>query len=321
MATALLVAGWARAAPPACATGPACAALAQVHFTDWMYGFERGPDNETSGLAYRAGAMAGGKALAARAVELAPACSVCAVAQSTALLLDWAWDDATAFARRATALNASEPLAWAWLSKVLTGPQLDLDGALAAARTAERLAPSQLGYAVGTGAVLYFRREFGALRSSMLALLSRQPENVAAWDWLAMAHKGLGDYNASIGAYDAALRLAGRDRASGYPLTELLASLAHTYGVAGRTAEARAMLAQLYATARTRYVEPVRLAFVETSVGDARLAVDRLNDGLALRQWEFAFVRSEPWFDPLRGLPAYAAFERRVGLPPPPGAS
>jgi hypothetical protein len=74
----------------------------------------------------------------------------------------------------------------------------------------------------------------------------------------------------------------------------------------------------------------VRLAFVEAGLaavaqatGDAPAAASaearalaRLSEAAALRQWELAFVRTEPWFDPLRGNPGFAALVAQVGFPP-----
>ena len=150
-------------------------------------------------------------------------------------------------------------------------------------------------------------------RDKLLPVVVANPENVAAWDWLAMAFKGLGNFTEALRCYHAALSLAPSDLT--YPVTELLASIAHTYGLAGRTADGERILAQLLDTARTAYVEPVRLAFVFTALGRHDEALEQLSAAADLRQWELAFVRSEPWFQPLQGTPAFAALVGRIGFP------
>ena len=112
----------------ACATGPECAAAATALLVDWMLGYELGPNGERTGAAYRNATVPAGIALAARAVALDPGGADAAVAQSTALLLQWRWTDAATEARRAVALNSSNPGAWAWLAKVQTA-LVDLNGA------------------------------------------------------------------------------------------------------------------------------------------------------------------------------------------------
>ena len=278
----------------------------------WQYGFEHGPGNATTGAAYRAATMPRGAALAQRAVALAPRSSAAATAHSTALLLDFDWAAAAKEAQRAIALNASDTDALAWLTKIQT-MQLDMGAALRTAEQAQALDPLNGGLAVSAGSVLYMMEEYAALRDKLLPVVKREPTNVGAWDWLAMAYKGLKNYSAALDAYHTAITLAPDD--VGYPITELLASVAHTYGVAGRSADAERLLDQLLATARTAYVEPVRLAFVYTSIGQHAQALEQLSQAVALKQWELAFVRSEPWFKPLHGSAGFDAIVRRCAFP------
>jgi hypothetical protein len=142
-----------------CTTGPTCAAQANDLFFSWMLGFELGPHNETTGAAYRNSTFPLGQALASKAVEIDPACSEAAVANSTARVLDWQWKAAVVEANRAVGLNKSSPGAWAWLSKIQTA-LVDLDGALHSANVAEGLDPTDTGLMIGTGAVLYMKRDW-----------------------------------------------------------------------------------------------------------------------------------------------------------------
>ena len=58
----------------------------------------------------------------------------------------------------------------------------------------------------------------------------------------------------------------------------------------------------------------MRLAFVEAGLGNVSAALDLLDEAVELKQWELAFVRTEPWFDGLRGDPRYAALVDRIGF-------
>jgi tetratricopeptide (TPR) repeat protein len=300
------------ALPLHCATADDCANEALALLLQWQLGFEHGPSNATTGAEFRAATVPKATVLAARAVQLDPHSATAATAHSTALLLNFKWAAAAAEANRAVALNRSDPAALAWLSKIQTSQQ-QLGIALQTAEQAEALAPTDPGFVVGTGAVLYFMEDYASLRDKLLPVVRRDPSNVAAWDWLAMAYKGLGNFTEALQCYHTALELAPDDVK--YPVTELQASVAHTYGVAGRQADGEKVLAQLLETAKTAYVEPVRLAFVYTALGHHEQALQELSAATSLYQWELAFVRSEPWFKPLHGSRGFAALVERIGFP------
>ena len=59
------------------------------------------------------------------------------------------------------------------------------------AEQAQALDPLNGGLAVSAGSVLYMMEEYAALRDKLLPVVKREPTNVGAWDWLAMAYKGL----------------------------------------------------------------------------------------------------------------------------------
>lgn len=295
-----------------CATAESCASEALALLLPWQLGFEHGPGNATTGAAFRAATVPKATKLAARAAQLDPRSAAAATAHSTALLLNFEWASAAAEASRAVALNRSDPAALSWLSKIQTSQQ-QLGVALRTAEQAEALAPSDPGFAVATGAVLYFMEDYAGLRNKLLPLVRRDPTNVAAWDWLAMAYKGLGNFSRALQCYHTALELAPDDVK--YPITELQASIAHTYGVAGQQSEGGKALAQLLHTSKTAYVEPVRLAFVYTALGQHTQALVQLSAAASLFQWELAFVRSEPWFKPLRTSSGFVALVHRIGFP------
>jgi tetratricopeptide (TPR) repeat protein len=276
---------------PLCATGASCATEALSLLIEWQLGFEHGPGNTSTGTAYRAATVPRATVLAKQAVVLAPRSSVAATAHSTALLLGFEWAAAAAEAQRAVSLNATCTNALQWLSKIQTAQQ-DLGVALSTAEKALALAPDDPGLAVNAGAVLYFMEEYAALRDKLLPVVQRLPSNVAAWDWLAMAYKGLGNYTLALEAYHTALSLAPDDET--YPITELQASIAHTYGVMGRRSEAEHGLAVLLARSKVAYVEPIRLAFVYCALGQTQSALDQLSAAVELKQWELAFLRTEP---------------------------
>jgi hypothetical protein len=52
--------------------------------------------------------------------------------------------------------------------------------------------------------------------------------------------------------------------------------VAHTYGVMGRQSDAERVLTELLAKSNTAYVEPVRVAFIYTALGQTDAALTQL---------------------------------------------
>ena len=294
-----------------CDTAANCTQRASDLFYTWMMGFELGPGNETTGSAFRAATYPDGACAAARAVKLAPNSSDAAVVMTQAFLLDFQFERAMDAAHRAVRLNASSPQAWNWLSKAQTA-MLQLDAAHRSAATAVRLDPNA---EISLGGVLYMQRRWDDLRKSCLHIVARQPTNIWGWDWLGMAYVGLGENERSLAAYDVAIAIASN---ISYPITDPVSSRAHTLAVMGETAEAERALRKLYEQAHKRYIEPVRIAFVESGLGHVDAALARLHEAAELKLWEMSLVRTEPWFDPVRQQrpEGYAELIKRIGFPP-----
>ena len=96
------------------------------------------------------------------------------------------------------------------------------------------------------------------------------------------------------------------------PLFRVL--LAHVYGRAGERAKAGAMLEQITAMARERYVSPVQFAVIHAGLGDADATFAWLEKGYQARAIGIIELPSM-YFDSIRSDPRYNDLNKRIGLP------
>ena len=162
--------------------------------------------------------------------------------------------------RHAITLNASYAMAHRYLSTVLvvTGRAVE---AVAAARRALQLDP--LSPASGTTVAyrLYYAGDFaGALREFERAI-EFAPDYASAWIGKAQTHRALGQPEKAREAVIAASpRAGGRSYVTAYR--------AYSLALDGDTAGARAVLEELEALAKTRYVSPFNFALIHAGLRD-----------------------------------------------------
>ena len=83
---------------------------------------------------------------------------------------------------------------------------------------------------------------------------------------------------------------------------------------AGKTDEARSILAGLEAAIQHEYVSPVALATLYIGLGDNAHALDWAERAYDDRRGWVAYVRVNPLMDPLRGEPRFAALVERMRI-------
>src|SRR6185295_14461645 len=96
---------------------------------------------------------------------------------------------------------------------------------------------------------------------------------------------------------------------------EVEAELGYALAVAGRRAEARAVLEALSQPPSGRYVSPYAVALVHAGLGDRDQALAWLDKAYAERSDYMPYLGLEPMLDPLRSDARFDALVRRVGLP------
>lgn len=116
-----------------------------------------------------------------------------------------------------------------------------------------------------------------------------------------------GDFNGAIEAMAHADSLADRSSQATAMRGVLLAG-------AGRTDEARAVLARLQEQAAGRYIPPTSLAAVHAALGQTNSALDALETAFQCRDTRLAYMRDDRRWTSLRGHPRFAALLCRMKL-------
>jgi Flp pilus assembly protein TadD len=90
--------------------------------------------------------------------------------------------------------------------------------------------------------------------------------------------------------------------------------LAHVYGRAGRTSEARAILARLASRPNARRVAAANIAIGYIGIGENATALSWLATAYGEHSQALTYLKIDPVYDPLRGDPRFADLLQRVGL-------
>ena len=93
-----------------------------------------------------------------------------------------------------------------------------------------------------------------------------------------------------------------------------LSQLGEAYAMAGKTAQAREILAELERRSATEFVSPYHFAYVYTGLGDAEHAMDWLERAVAQRTGSAYGIKGSFLFVPLRTHPRFRTLLRQMNL-------
>ncbi len=164
-----------------------------------------------------------------------------------------------------------------------------------------------------------------ALRTDLHAAVeyARQAIAVRPDGWVGYFHLGnalrlLGDYEGALTAYTNSVRYSGSN-------SKPMAARAHLLIQLGREAEARDVLADMYAIAAKRYYPPYAIAVVHAGLGETDLAFDALVRAIECGDVHLVDLRGDVRLKTLRKDPRFEALaaslpmdEGPVREPPPP---
>jgi len=206
---------------------------------------------------------------------------------------------------RAIQLNPNYATAHHWYGRLTLVMIGQLDRATAEAKRAYELDPVSPIIHADLGGVSLAARRYDEAIQQLRATLEVDPEFYWAHRWLGMAFELKGDTQGAIAEYKRAMEL------NDDPST--LAFLAHAYASIGRQEEARQLLAQLTEKAKTRYVQPYAFALVHLGLGEKDQALDWLEKAVQGAGATFLnFIKTDAFFDPLRGDPRFEAVVQKV---------
>ena len=124
----------------------------------------------------------------------------------------------------------------------------------------------------------------------------RVPEDAGADPRLVPAYNKLGKTYLQKSMFDEAIiaMKKGVDMSAGSSLAKCY--LAYTYGVAGKTEEARAIIAELEELSREKYVSPVNLAIASAGIGDKAATIKWLKAAFDQRAWGLLKIKNGSHF-------------------------
>ncbi len=219
---------------------------------------------------------------------------------------DWDWPAAEESFRRSIELKPGYATAHHWFAWYLAGMGRD-DEAIARFAQALELDPLSLIIQTNIGTHNYFARRLDRAIEQLRKTIELDRNFVVAHQWLGRALELQGLYEEAISHLRTALALSPEDN-------ESAASLAHAYGLAGRHAEAREILAQLENRKETSYVPPYWIAVVCLGLGLHDETLHHLERAYEDRFDWLTDLGVEPMFDPLRPDPRFQDLLHRIGL-------
>jgi TolB-like protein/DNA-binding winged helix-turn-helix (wHTH) protein/Tfp pilus assembly protein PilF len=223
------------------------------------------------------------------------------------LLYDWDLAASEREFRRALELDANYTVAHHWYSHCLLVLGRT-EESLAESKRALELEPLQLVVGIHLGWHYLYMRQYDQAIEQFRKTLELDPAFPQAQRYAAWAYLQKGMHPEAIAALRAALNSIGRNAG-------IEGELGHVLAVAGRRAEALAILEGLGDLSATRYVSPYSVALVHTGLGDRDQALAWLDKAYDERSDYMPYLKLEPMLDGLRSDHRFAALVARVGLP------
>jgi len=156
------------------------------------------------------------------------------------------------------------------------------------------------------GVNLYTTRRNDEAIERLRTAVAINPDYWLARLWLGRAHARAGRFPEAIAEVREAQRLA--------PIAEVEAGLGRIYADAGNRVEATKVLNHLRERMRDEFVSSGHLAIILIGIGKLDEALAALAQAQEARWYYAAYLRIDPYFDPLRSDPRFKALLKKAGL-------
>jgi TolB-like protein/DNA-binding winged helix-turn-helix (wHTH) protein/Tfp pilus assembly protein PilF len=244
-------------------------------------------------------------AAARKALELDPQLVEAHLELAGALQDDWRWKESEAEYKRAIELSPNDADAHAGYADWFNC-QGRTEEALLWARRAQELDPLAL-HGTDIGWILFSARRYDEAIRELRAVLAIEPDKRGALWFLGFALIGAEKFEEAIQVLERVASATHRNSA-------VLGLLVHAYAGAGRRKEALLILDELHKRRKTGYVPPGAFLNAYLGLGDKEEAFAWLERSIEERSKIIQFLKVQPFFDPLRGDPRFAAFLRRANF-------
>jgi TolB-like protein/DNA-binding winged helix-turn-helix (wHTH) protein/lipopolysaccharide biosynthesis regulator YciM len=220
---------------------------------------------------------------------------------------DWDWNSAASGFRRAVELNPSYATAYQRNSLYLMSMGRTTES-IAEMNRAHDLDPLSTSTNFSLGSRLYMAREYDQAIEQLRNTIDMDPGFV-------LPRLVLGQAYEQKKAYDQAITELRRAAEISQNSPPVLAALARTYAVSGRTTEARNLLDQLMQQSKKQYVSPFYVAIVYAGLGEKEQALDWLEKAYGDHSNAIIFLKVDPQLDTLRGSLRFHELQRKLRLP------
>ena len=215
---------------------------------------------------------------------------------------EWDWRAAEREFRRALELRPNYADAYFSYSRFLASRRR-MDEAIAQIGRAVDLDPLSLSLQANRALLDYFAGSYGEAETRLRTVLRSDSTDVLALWGLALVAEQQGRMDEAIALLT--------------PISDVSlnrkASLGHAYAAAGRTGEAKRVLAELRTAAKGKYVPAYYFALVHGGLGERDEALRALERAYEERSTVLAYLLIDPRLAPLREEPRFVALAERLG--------
>lgn len=248
------------------------------------------------------------KRAAKKALRIDPMLAEAHISLAHAHFHEFNWSAAEKEFKQGLELNPSYPTAHFYYANYLLAKG-QMEEAIIEARLAQALDPVSLSAEANAANILFHARHYDEAIEQSVKILETDPNDARAYEELGRAYEQKGVYERAITAFQKAVALSGR-------ASRFLASLAHTYGVAGRRKESLELLKELKQMLKNNYVPPYAMALVFLGLRDWGETVKWLEKAYEDNSSALPFLKVNPRFVPLHSEPRFQHLLYRIGLSP-----
>lgn len=222
---------------------------------------------------------------------------------------DWDWLGADQDFRHAIASNSNCAEAhrlYAWYLSAMCRH----DEAVSHAIRASELEPDSMSAAYAVGAANYWAHRYTELAAQIEKLEQMDPTFPGGMRLHGALCVYLGSKEEAIRQLEREVDLCG-DNLDSFGLS----CLGYAYGIAGRSTEARAVLNKLESAAEHTYISPFFIGLLYTGLGDIDRAFEWLERARHERNPMLAFIRVNPFHEPLHSDPRFNELVQAMNFP------
>jgi serine/threonine-protein kinase len=220
---------------------------------------------------------------------------------------DWDWEGAEAEFRRTFELNPNYAIARQWYAMELAALGR-FQEAVNDTRRAVELDPLSMSINTTTSLLYYLNRNFDAALKQCLNTLELSLSFFATHFIAGLTYEQKGNFSGAIHELETAVELSSR-------LPLFLSGLGHCLAVAGRTEDARKIMAEIQNPAKQKYISPYGMGVVHLGLGETEEALRWLERACDERATWMIFLNVHPYFDQLRSDPRFQNMIAQLKLP------